>query len=95
MKKVKQGGQGNAQQDQQGKSAAHDLAGPLDISTSPGNGAQRRAAGAAEIGKSGNDIGYRHYQANAGESISPDPLNVSDKGPVHYIVEDHRELRHC
>ena len=86
--------EGRAQKEQEGKGHAHDAACPLVVPLPPGDGAQRCAAGAAEVGKGVDDIRHRHHQANAGEGVPAHGVNVADEGPVHHVVEHHRQLGH-
>ena len=88
-------GQSRPQQHQEREADAHDPGGPFAVPLAPGDGAQRRAAGTAEIGKGVDDVGDGHDQADAREGVPPDGVNVADKRPVHHIVEYYRQLRHC
>ncbi len=95
VKEVEEDSQSRPQQYQEREADTHDPGGPFAVPLAPGDGAQGRAAGAAEVGKGVDDVGDGHHQADAREGVPPDGVNVADKRPVHHIVEYHRQLRHC
>ena len=86
VKEVKHRRQRRAQQQQEGKADAHDPGCLLPVPLPPGNGAQGRAAGAAQIGKGGDDVCDGHDQSDARKGIPPHGLDMADERPVHHIV---------
>ena len=86
LEQVKARRQRRAQQEQQGEADPHDPGRLLVLSPSPGDGEQRRAAGAAQIGKGGDDVGGRHHQPDAGEGVPADGVNMADERSVHHII---------
>ena len=95
LEEVKARRQRRPQQEQEGEADPHNPGGPLIVAPPPGNGEQGRAAGAAEVGKGGDDIGCRHHQPDAGKGIPANGVDVSDEGAVHHIIQDDRQLGYC
>ncbi len=94
LKEIKSDGQHRAQQEQKGEADPHDPGGPPVPALPPGNGEQGRAAGAAEVGESGDDIGGGHHQTDAGKGVPAHGVDVADEGPVHYVIQYDRQLGH-
>ena len=86
----KQGGDRRSEDQEQGKGVSHDPFCFLSVSPSPLHGAQRRAAGAAQIGKAHDNGDHRHCQAQPGEG------QVAGQQPqidaVHHAVQHVDEL---
>lgn len=80
MEQVEEHGQPSTQQQEECEADTHDPGGPLVVPLAPGNGAQRRAAGSAQIGKGGDNVGNRHDQADAGKGVPADGVDMADKG---------------
>ena len=87
-----EGSEYHAQPQQQGKGVALDPLGLFVVPLAPADGAQRRAAGAAQVGKADDDGDDRQHQPHAGEGQTSHTGQASDIHPVHNIIEDIHQL---
>ena len=85
-----QGGR-RTQDQQQREGIAQNMLGLLIVSLPPADGAQRRAAHAAEVGKPHQNGDDGHGKSQSGERQMPG--QPSEVHPVHHAVEDIDELR--
>ena len=77
-----------ADEQQEAEGRLHDPPGPLVVPLAPGDGAERSAAGAAEIGKGADQRNQREADAQARQSNGALRLRqVADVHPVHDVVE--------
>ena len=94
QKEVEHRHQRRPQHQEVDKGVAHDPLGLLVVPMAPGDGEERSAPHAGEVGKGGNDIHHRHHQADSGEGVPAHVGDVADEHTVHHIVQHHRQLSH-
>ena len=79
-------GQDHRRADKHGEGVVHDLLRPFRFSGTPGNGAQRRAAGGKKVAESGDQGHDGKDQAHAGQGQTGCPGQVAQVDPVHHII---------
>ena len=79
---------------QQGDDLSQDPLGPLVILRAAGNGKQRRAAVAVQVGEGRDQSGQREGKADAGQGHRAHIRQVADVDAVHHVVQKLDHLGH-
>lgn len=83
---VAQDGKDRTAYKEHGKGICHDLFCLFCLASSPGNGEERGAAGAEQVGKGSDDSDDGKSEADPGQGLGGGVGNVTDVDPVHHII---------